>query len=238
MGFSLKYRQDFKRGLFDKYAAVANRLPPGSRILEVGCHTGDFGRALIERGYRVWGIENNPEAVTVARSNGLHVVCADIEDSNFWQSFTERFDRVLLMDVLEHLRDPQAALGEIKRVLNEEGRIIVTGPNVANWTVRKNLIMGRWEYGDGGILDRTHLHFYTGSSWHSLVSDSGYRITAFESAGGGVPIVYHLNRLPWLAWLPPHLHKVGMKLLPGLFTVTFLIEAVPLCRGAAPHEAP
>ncbi len=99
------------------------------------------------------------------------------------------FDVVLAMAVIEHLVDPLSTLKNLRKVLKQNGKIIVTLPNVAHWSVRFSLLRGRFDYEEYGIMDRTHLHFYTIKTAKELLRESGYRITeiAFDSVGGGYP---------------------------------------------------
>ena len=86
-----------------------------------------------------------------------------------------RFTRIVMLDVLEHLADPERVLREAAEVLEPRGRIVVSLPNVANLSVRIGLLFGRFRYGDRGILDRGHLRFYTRRTARELVErrDSG-----------------------------------------------------------------
>ncbi|HLD78316.1 MAG TPA: methyltransferase domain-containing protein, partial [archaeon] len=86
------------------------------------------------------------------------------------------YEAVLLADVLEHLREPERLLLRLKPRLTENGFLLVSIPNVANWKVRLQLVRGRWRYTDTGILDRTHLRFYTHRTARTLLEDAGYRI--------------------------------------------------------------
>lgn len=160
------HHRSFPKGLDGKYAKVDHRLPPGCSVLEIGCHTGYFSRVLMERGYQVLGIEIDDEAARVAKHAGVPVICGNVEDSSSILPINKTFDVILLMDVIEHLRNPLDVLKGLKSALDTHGRLIITGPNVAYWAVRKDLLLGRWNYVDAGILDRSYLRFYTASTWH------------------------------------------------------------------------
>jgi SAM-dependent methyltransferase len=222
----LTYHRTFSTGLTGKYAAVLRRLPAGCRVLEVGCHTGYFSKVLMDRGYDVVAIEKDPEAARVAASVGVPVVCADVEDQETLRCLRGPFDRVIFMDVLEHLVDPTAVLGNVREILETDGRIVVTGPNVAYWAVRKDLLLGRWTYVDAGILDRTHLHFYTISGWRSLIEAAGYTVIAVEAAEGMLPLQHVLLNVPGLARVMPNLCEAIIRTCPSLFAIVILIEAV------------
>lgn len=224
---SLQYHRDLSAGLVDKYAAVAERLLPGSRVLDVGCHTGYFVAALAARGFAVQGIDADQEAVAVAQRNGVAAACADIESPSFPPPELGEFDVILLMDVLEHLRDPADLLRRLKRLLGANGKVVVTGPNVAYWAVRKNLLLGRWNYTDGGILDRTHLCFFTARTWRELLESAGYSVVRLDPGEAMFPLEHWFRRLPLLGRADRFIRNCCMRLMPNLVAIVFLIEAVP-----------
>jgi methionine biosynthesis protein MetW len=125
------------------------------RVLDAGCGAGDNGRLMSARGISVVGVTlSNAEAV-VAASTCDRVIVADLEGDSL--PFEERsFDVVLLSHVLEHLRDPQAALCRLAKYLSEEGLAIVAVPNMAHWRIRLRLVRGDWTRQDTGPLDRSH----------------------------------------------------------------------------------
>lgn len=224
---SLRYQQSFPRGLFGKYRKVAAHIPPNSRILEVGCHSGAFSLALLELGHQVVGLEIDEEAADAARAAGVPVRYGDVEDPDFVDTLGKGFDLVLLMDVLEHLLEPVGTLKRVGRLLDASGRIVITGPNVAHVSIRKELVLGRWTYTDGGILDRDHLRFYTGATWCALVEEAGFRVVSLETAEARVPWIHHLTAVPLLARISSHVDEWASRLAPRLFTVSYLIVATP-----------
>lgn len=224
---SLVYHRGQDTSLDEKYLRVASVLQPGSRVLEVGCHTGYFSRHLIGRGHEVKGLELDAEAAKVAAEAGVPVTVGNIEDGAVVSALGGRFDAVLLMDVLEHLVDPEAALRRFKPLLGPGGKLVVTAPNVAYWSVRKDLLLGRWEYRDSGILDRTHLHFYTASTWRKLLESAGYAVTRLEPGDGMIPLEHRLRQIPLLGRLTASLRAWLIAARPELFAITFLIEASP-----------
>ncbi len=225
---SLAYHRRFDHPLDGKYIRVIERLPARGRVLEVGCHTGYLLNALNERGYETSGIEYNENAVIEARAKGLNVVRGDIEDPKSFLNLIQKYDAVLLLDVLEHLRAPETALVNLRKLISSKGRLFITAPNVAYWAVRKNLLMGRWDYTDGGILDGTHLRFFTAKTWRTLIESAGYQVTFFSSADGMLPLEHLLLRFPGVSSLVPSLRRWAMKAFPSLFCISFLIEATPL----------
>lgn len=228
---SLIYQQSFADGIFGKYRRVAERLPARGRLLEVGCHAGAFGLALQARGYEVLGLERDPAAAAAARAAGLAVVEGDVEDPRLLAGLPGGFDAILLMDVLEHLRDPAAALAGMARLLAPGGRALITGPNITYWAVRKDLLLGRWEYAETGILDKTHLRLFGAVDWRRMVGEAGFAVRRFEAAEGFLPLEHILLRLPALGRLVPVARALALARMPALFATLYLIEAAP--AGAA-----
>lgn len=168
---------------------VARAVPEGASVVDVGCYDGGLLAALAGRGARrVRGIERDPDAARKAAARGLDVSIADLDDAAWPDALGgERFDRVLLVDVIEHVVDPRATLDRIvERVLAPGGRIVVSVPNVAHASVRLALLAGDFERTDRGVLDRTHLHFFTRRSLHALLRDAGLAIVS------GVDVVMDL----------------------------------------------
>jgi SAM-dependent methyltransferase len=221
------YQRNFSCGLTDKYAFVAGRLPPKASVLEIGCSSGYFTKALADRGYDVVGIEYDSEAANAARQLGLKIIYGDIEQPATFRSISDRFDAVLLMDVLEHLRDPKGLLRRLLGLLKPSGRLLCTGPNVAYWAMRKDLLLGRWNYQDTGIMDRTHLHFYNAKTWQELLERAGYTVEKFQSVEGMIPLEGRLQRMSGLRPLIAGLRNLAIGYAPSLFTTVYFMEARP-----------
>ena len=143
-------------------------------VLEVGCATGYFTKAMVDRGCKVVGIELDPDAAAVAQEWAERVVVGDIDRGDVWDQIDdESFDVVLCGDVLEHLRDPLGALRSAVRKLKPEGIVVTSFPNVAHGDVRLQLLRGSFRYRDLGLLDRTHIRFFTLESIRDLLRNAG-----------------------------------------------------------------
>lgn len=144
------------------------------RVLEVGCATGYFTKALTERGCDVVGIEIDADAAAVAEKWAERVIVGNLDSAAVWEELDgEQFDAVTFGDVLEHLRDPVAVLRSAVRLLKPSGVVAISLPNVAHGDVRMALLQGRFPYSDTGLLDRTHLRFFTRDTVKDLVRDAG-----------------------------------------------------------------
>jgi 2-polyprenyl-3-methyl-5-hydroxy-6-metoxy-1,4-benzoquinol methylase len=128
------------------------------------------------------------------------------------------FDVVLCGDLIEHLRDPGAFLERMRPVLRPTGRLVLTTPNVANWSMRLALLAGRWRYTERGILDRTHAHLFTRKTLVETLERAGYRIETLDFT---VPLPVLRNAAAERA-----AHAVG-RLRPSLFAYQFVVSAAP-----------
>ena len=146
-----------------------------SSVLDVGCGYGALGRDFSRDGLRVWGVERDPTAVTVASTRLERIVSADLDDAEKVSHELDgrRFDILLFSDVLEHTVDPESVVQRFLPYLDARGRVVISVPNVANWLTRFALLLGRFTYRDTGVLDRTHLRFFTRRSLVQLVEACG-----------------------------------------------------------------
>lgn len=157
-----------------------------SRILDIGCGTGALGSRLkAERPVEVIGVEVDPVAAEAA-SRVLDCVHAGDIETLALPYAKGSFDGIILADILEHLRDPWGLLGRLSPLLSPDGRLIASLPNVRHWSVVRGLLEGDWTYLPAGILDRTHLRFFTRRSGQSLIESAGLcviRTEPIRSAG-------------------------------------------------------
>ncbi|NTW58570.1 MAG: glycosyltransferase [Nitrospirae bacterium] len=155
-------------------------ITPG-RVLEIGCAGGATGKHLKEKLQvsQYVGVELSPEAAEVARQYLDKVIVADIEsvDLNAAHGLQYgEFDLLIALDVLEHLYDPWDVLAELTRYVKDGGHIVASIPNIQNITVIRDLIKGKWEYVDAGLLDATHVRFFTIAETRKMFAGAGLAI--------------------------------------------------------------
>jgi SAM-dependent methyltransferase len=216
----------------DAHAHQLEAVPPGSRVLELGCATGYVSRLLVEeRQARVTGVEMSSEAAERARQWCEDVVVGDLDTLALGPELGS-FDVVLAGDVLEHLKDPARVLKQARERLAPGGRVVATIPNVAHGDVRLMLMAGRFDYRRLGLLDETHLRFFTAESIGKLFADAGLAISRlarirkplFETELEVEPGLFPPEVLSWVA------------LDPEATTYQFVVVAVP--EGQAAPVAP
>jgi len=218
-----------KSGLSAERRLVLERVGQDKSVLEVGAHTGYFSDRLRLQGCRVTAVEMDPAAAQRAAARADHVIVGDIEDNKVRAQLVESFDVILYMHILEHLIDPWRVLRESRGMLKPGGSIIILIPNVAAWRVRKRLFLnGVFEYEDVGILDRTHLRFFTLDSARALVEEAGYRITFWTPTDICVPLERRLRLTPVIGVLSRAWSDWMTRRFPNLCSEILLFQAVPV----------
>jgi 2-polyprenyl-3-methyl-5-hydroxy-6-metoxy-1,4-benzoquinol methylase len=134
-------------------------------------------------GATVDGVETDAEAAAVACGDYREVIVGPVDDEAIQARVAGRaYDTILFLDVLEHLRDPAAVLRAARDWLRPGGTVLCSLPNVAHWRVRLALARGRFDYADNGLMDRTHLRWFTRDSARDLVAGAGYAVTWEDAA--------------------------------------------------------
>jgi 2-polyprenyl-3-methyl-5-hydroxy-6-metoxy-1,4-benzoquinol methylase len=164
---------------------VLNFFPKGvKRVLDVGCGTGSFGESVkVSQNCEVWGVEPDAEAAKAA-SNRLDRVFTGFfgEETGLPAGF---FDCVCFNDVLEHMVDPTAALKYAAKLLTKDGRILTSIPNIRHFpTLWRLAVQGNWDYTERGILDKTHLRFFTANTIVRFFESEGFAIERMEGING------------------------------------------------------
>jgi len=205
-------------GLIRRYAKR------GGVLLDLGAAGGELGGAVRDHFQRTLGFEFQVDCVPDLRDRFDQVLITDLERV---KQLPPRIDAIVLADVPEHLRDAPALLKLVRQSLADDGHIFVSVPNIANITVRVGLLFGVFEYRERGILDNTHLRFYTMRTIRREIENAGFRIVAVR--GSSVPL-----RLI-LPGVPDFLLRIGEKLLTiatamwkSLFAYQIIIVAEPV----------
>lgn len=200
---------------YRSHARLAQLVPAGSEVLDVGCSTGYLASRLAKhKSCVVDGVEYDPAAAAEAQTACRRLFPGDALD--VLKSLSgSAYDCLVFGDILEHLPRPDLVLAEARRLVRAHGRIVVSLPNVAVAPVRLMLALGFWAYLDTGVMDRTHLRFFTRRSARRLLEDAGFRVVR------SYPTPHPpIDRLRWLGY--------SMTVLcPELMALQFVMEAVP-----------
>lgn len=197
----------------------------GRCLLDVGAADGLLSRPLTDRGWRVTAIERDPDLAAVGALCCERMLVADLDREI--PKLDGSFDVIVYADILEHLSDPLKVLVTMNRALAPDGQIIISTPNVANLWIRMTLLAGRFEYTERGILDRTHLRFFTSRSLNALLSAAGLRIVRRTATpvplDQVVPVWAHG---PWLTGFQA-VSAALTRWLPRLLGYQFVVLARP-----------
>lgn len=153
-----------------------------STLIDVGCAEGFFG-AAVKRAFpeaEVWGLEPSPEVAREAERRCDRMISCPLEHAGA-QLPSSYFDVVTMNDVLEHLPYPEPGLALVQRILKPDGRLVLSLPNVRYYLNVRDLVFRKdWEYRDFGILDRTHMRFFTQKSAVRTLTDHGFEVSLVE----------------------------------------------------------
>jgi methionine biosynthesis protein MetW len=187
-------------------------LPPGGRVLDIGCASGGLLALLRPVAGHLAGLELSPTAARAAGQIGDEVVCGALEDPGL-PFGAGSFDLVVLADVLEHLADPAAGLARATAWCRPGGAVLVSVPNIAHWHARLTLLRGRWPQEDSGTFDASHLRWFTGDSLRALLAGAGLREIQLDAI---VPMLRnHVRPARLAARAEPAWQALGRR-APGL----------------------
>ncbi len=197
-------------------------LPQNSRILDVGTASGMLARRSENKSLRFFGIEAVPEWAEIAKPfyENLWVCSFELAPEEALQGY----DAVVLGDVLEHMPAPASSLKKLVNLQPAGCRFLISVPNIANLWVRLNLLMGNFDYTDRGILDQTHLRFFTRKTLIAMVKKAGLEIISIKVT----PIPLELVSPFFTSRLGSALHSffAGLtSLMPTLLGYQFIVEA-------------
>jgi len=205
-----------KQSKFSSHYFFRQLVGKGNDVLDIGCGEGFFASMIAENNCVV-GIDLLPSATETL---GLEqFISADLENGlkDAFNKLGERkFDKVLLQDILEHLRFPERLLLDCHKVIRPQGHLLVSVPNVANITVRLALLFGNWTYTERGILDKTHYRFYTRRTARRLLEENGYEIVKQMMTVMPIELVLGLPAKNFLMRTLNVMNAVLTGLMPGL----------------------
>jgi methionine biosynthesis protein MetW len=207
----------------DAHSLLMRLIPPGSRVLELGCATGYLSGYMEKSlGCRVTGLDFDMQAVTIAQTRIHEVYQADLDLPNALAPArtSAPYDVLLAAAVLEHLKFPERVLMDAHPLLKPDAQVIISLPNIAHWRMRLNLLLGRFDYQDYGIMDRTHCRLYTLKTGRELLARSGYVVEQVHISGSGLQNA--LNSLARRQSRPPP---------PPVFPSLFAYELIYVARS-------
>lgn len=226
------YTQEVTRlgGLGASHAKIIGLIPPGSAVLDVGCASGYLARELIARGADfVDGLEVDEGDAGLARTACRHVTVGSVEDPEVVAMLPDgAYDAIVIADVIEHLRRPEEAVVTLVRKLAPEGRFVLSVPNIAHYSARFGLLRGRFRYEDVGLLDRTHLRFFTRETLADFLAEVGLNLDEEEFTFRHVPAAGRIATTPVIGRPLARGYEALTRRCSGLLAYQFVISASPV----------
>jgi 2-polyprenyl-3-methyl-5-hydroxy-6-metoxy-1,4-benzoquinol methylase len=214
-----------KASRYSSHAMATEAVGRDQKVLDVGCGKGFFAQGLAKTGNTIYGIDALPASETMEVFAGYAQrdlsAGLGIERSGGWGDF----DKILFLDILEHLPMPEKLLGEARALLANDGQLVVSVPNVVNITVRLMMLLGKFEYAERGILDRTHLRFYTRKTIVRLLESEGYEVVKVRMTNLPLEVVIPMRPESWIMRMADAVLGVFTRLLPGLFGYQVIVTA-------------
>jgi 2-polyprenyl-3-methyl-5-hydroxy-6-metoxy-1,4-benzoquinol methylase len=204
----------------------------GRRLLDVGAADGLLSRQLTACGWRVTAIEGDPALAQVGARYCERMITLNLDREI--PVGEGPFDVIVYGDVLEHLVDPLRVLVELDRGLGPGGFVIISVPNIAHLWIRLLLLVGRFDYLDRGILDHSHLRFFTERSMRAMLADAGLSIERFTATPAPLfqilPVSWHRR---WVA-ATHSINAVIARKVRRLLGYQFIVLAYPKSAAERP----
>jgi 2-polyprenyl-3-methyl-5-hydroxy-6-metoxy-1,4-benzoquinol methylase len=176
-----RYYGDTRHSFPELISVLGAGRPPAGRALDVGCSYGYLGEQLLALGYgEVWGIEPVEAAAREASTRLSQVICSTFPADR--AAAGAPYELIVFADTLEHMVDPWDALRHARDLLSDTGQLLVSVPNVSHYSVLLQQLRGRWVYADQGLLDKTHLRFFTPLTIREAVNGAGFVCVAERSS--------------------------------------------------------
>lgn len=195
------YEKLFKKyGLSVTQQEILTIVGKDKVVLEIGPSTGYMTKAFLDNNCTVDVVEKDKEAILRIPKAARKVINLSIEDNQVY-GLLKSYDFIIMADVLEHLIDPDEVLKNLSKIASVNTKLIISLPNVACWAMRKQLFFqGNFEYQESGLLDKTHLHFYTVNSLCKTLKQNDWKVEKLEGTITRLPLEGLISKAPLLRW--------------------------------------
>lgn len=218
-----KTTYNFKKDPYSSHSKILKLIPDKSVVIDVGCSSGFLGERLVKRGCYVMGIDNDKQAVIKASRVLNEAHWLDLNTS-LWQ-INKKADFVICADVVEHLVSPEVMLKNVLMHLKKNGQAVFSVPNIANFYIRLSLFFGRFEYTEKGILDNSHVRFYTKASIKRFLEKNRFEVVCIKSTPIPLPLVWHC----FSRWPFSFIHTIN-NFLANIFKSVFGYQFILICK--------
>lgn len=193
------------------HSIIASKIKEGSTVLDIGCGAGYIGVLLKDKKCKVYGIDVDSKALETAKSKECYkkvfnFSITEKENENYKKFFKEKieFDYIIFADVLEHVVNPGEIIFELSKKLKKDGEILISLPNVAHMDITRGLINRTFNYNKIGLLDNTHLRFFTKSSFYDMIES----INAVYNTKFSVKMIGKTINTPWYVDKYPNINNL------------------------------
>ena len=200
---SIVYDKIYKQhGFSQTQQQIIKRVGRDKVLLEIGSSTGYMTMAFLNNNCIVDVVENSQEALAKVSKRVRKIFNFSIEGENVINILAKDYDFIIMADVLEHLVNPAKTLKILRKIATAKTALIISLPNVANWIMRKQLFFkGDFEYQESGILDKTHLHFYTVNTLAKFLSENGWAVRELVGTITRLPFEESISKIPLVGFL-------------------------------------
>ena len=217
----------FKSGATSSHKVILSKFAglQNLNVLDLGSADGMLGLQIEAFGHSVLGVDIAPSG-----RNRTNQIRADLNDGIPIATLPKApFDVILCADVLEHLQKPENLLSECRNLLAPGGTVLVSIPNFGHWYPRFRVLLGLFDYDAKGILDRTHLRFYTKRSFERMAASCGYTLSRAKSTGVPIEKLLNIKRFPasTLVSLYNLAENLLIRMRPQIFSYQFVYELTP-----------
>jgi 2-polyprenyl-3-methyl-5-hydroxy-6-metoxy-1,4-benzoquinol methylase len=208
-----------KLGFQSSHTMAIEAVHPGATVLDIGCGQGYVAEEVAHRAAKVVGVD---QYVRESRNSKIEFKRWNVDSGEFPVNVSE-FDQVLMLDVIEHLKDPEVFMERLREAAaGKRPEIILTTANVAFAITRTMLLLGEFNYGRKGILDRTHTRLFTFHSLRELFAQTGYQVLEVRGIPAPFPKAVGDNALGRALVA---INRALIALFPGLFSYQIFVRA-------------
>lgn len=221
------YGRLFSSGnISNSHIKIISLIGSNSKVLEIGSSTGYITKELNNNGCKVDIVEIDKDDVLKAQKFSNHAYIGSIEDSSITDKIKGVYDVILAADIIEHLKDTERFLIFVKNHLNKNGKVIVSLPNIACWAFRRDIFFkGKFEYTNTGLLDKTHIKFFTYYSIQKLLKRSGFEIKNIFITESSYPFRFIILRIRKIGrYIDKYIGAFLTRINPNLFSYHLVIE--------------
>lgn len=217
-----------EEGLSLTHLKIVELVGKVKEVLELGSSIGYLTKQMVLNNCQVDIVEVDEEDARAAKRFARKAYVGSLEEINTIERIDDTYDVIVASNILEHLKNPDETLQLIKEKLKKDGKILVALPNIACWAIRKDLFFrGKFNYQETGILDKTHLRFYTYYTAQSLVKQNGLKIVDIIPTEISYPLRFKVLKLGYPGLFIDRVVSSNLvKFFPNLIVSHFIMVAV------------